>query len=179
MRQRRLIESGGIYFGSGAVASAAQVVARLLAEHPAGVTVAQARDAWGTTRKYALALLALLDSTGVTRRRDDLRIAGPRLPEPHAQANRGKRVGKLAPSRGRRLRGRYRTVTPVAARSIRSRRSSSFSPPQMPCCSPTSSAYWRQSACTEHTAQMSLARSSRRRFSSRFSTYGGGKKTDA
>ena len=81
VRQGRLVESGGIHFGADAVAEAARVVARLLADQPEGVTVAEARDAWGTTRKYALALLARLDSTGVTRRRDDLRIAGPRLPE--------------------------------------------------------------------------------------------------
>ncbi|MCY4663972.1 MAG: SelB C-terminal domain-containing protein, partial [Acidimicrobiaceae bacterium] len=59
----------------------ARVVARLLADQPEGVTVAEVRDAWGTTRKYALALLARLDSTGVTRRRGDLRIAGSRLPQ--------------------------------------------------------------------------------------------------
>ena len=81
VRQGRLVESGGIHFAASAVEAAAVVVARLLADQPEGVTVAEARDAWGTTRKYALALLARLDSTGVTRRRDDVRIAGPRLPE--------------------------------------------------------------------------------------------------
>ena len=59
--------------GGGAVAS-------LLVGSPDGVTVAQVRDALGTTRKYLLPLLAILDGTGVTRRRGDLRIAGPRLP---------------------------------------------------------------------------------------------------
>ena len=81
VRQGRLVESSGIHFAATAIAEAARVVARLLADQPEGITVAEARDAWGTTRKYALALLARLDSTGVTRRRDDLRIAGPRLPE--------------------------------------------------------------------------------------------------
>ena len=81
VRQGRLVESAGIHFGAAAVDEAARVMARLMADQPEGVTVAEARDAWGTTRKYALALLARLDSTGVTRRRDDLRIAGPRLPE--------------------------------------------------------------------------------------------------
>jgi selenocysteine-specific elongation factor len=56
-------------------------VAALLAEHPDGFTVAQARDALGTSRKHALPLLALLDAAGVTRRRGDLRLGGPRLPE--------------------------------------------------------------------------------------------------
>ncbi|HEX9991554.1 MAG TPA: SelB C-terminal domain-containing protein, partial [Acidimicrobiales bacterium] len=64
----------------GAVEAAAAVVARLLADRPGGVTVAEVRDALGTTRKHALPLLAHLDATGVTRRRGDLRVAGPRLP---------------------------------------------------------------------------------------------------
>ena len=81
VRQGRLVESGGIHFATTAIDEAAQVVARLLADQPEGVTVAEVRDAWGTTRKYALALLSRLDTTGVTRRRGDLRIAGPRLPE--------------------------------------------------------------------------------------------------
>ncbi|MDQ1397526.1 MAG: Elongation factor SelB, winged helix, partial [Acidimicrobiaceae bacterium] len=33
-----------------------------------------------TSRKFILPLLSLLDATGVTRRRGDLRVAGPRLP---------------------------------------------------------------------------------------------------
>ena len=47
-----------------------------------GVTVSTIRDELGTTRKYVLPLLAQLDATGVTRRRGDLRIGGPRLPAP-------------------------------------------------------------------------------------------------
>ena len=56
------------------------MVARLLRAKPDGVTVAEVRDAWDTSRKFAIPLLSRLDSTGVTRRRGDLRIAGPRLP---------------------------------------------------------------------------------------------------
>jgi selenocysteine-specific elongation factor len=52
-----------------------------LAANPDGITVAQVRDALGTTRKHALPLLAQLDATGVTRRRGDLRVGGPRLPQ--------------------------------------------------------------------------------------------------
>ncbi len=80
VRRGRLVESNGIHFGADAVTEAARVVARLLIDKPEGVTVAEVREAWGTTRKYALALLARLDSTGITRRRGDLRIAGSRLP---------------------------------------------------------------------------------------------------
>lgn len=80
VRRGLVVEEGGIYFGAEAVESAAVEVARLLAAKPEGVTVAEIREAWGTTRKYALPLLARLDGTGVTRRRDDVRIAGRRLP---------------------------------------------------------------------------------------------------
>ena len=75
-----VIESDGTYFAAEAIELAANHLAGLLADQPAGFTVAEARDLFGTTRKFVLPLLAHLDRTGVTRRRDDLRIAGPRLP---------------------------------------------------------------------------------------------------
>ena len=59
---------------------AARRVAGLLASTPEGVTVAQVRDVLGSTRKHVLPLLAHLDASGVTRRRGDVRVAGPRLP---------------------------------------------------------------------------------------------------
>lgn len=80
VRRGDLVEEGGVYFTASAVDAAASALADLLAAQPSGVTVAEIRDAWGTTRKYALGLLARLDATGITRRRGDLRIAGPRLP---------------------------------------------------------------------------------------------------
>jgi selenocysteine-specific elongation factor len=73
------VEVGDIWFSSAAVDEAAAVLADLLAAHPEGVTVSAAREALGSTRKYVLPLLAHLDATGMTRRRGDLRIAGPRL----------------------------------------------------------------------------------------------------
>ena len=75
-----VIQNDGVLFAASAIDSAATVVAQLLEEKPDGVTVAEIRDALGTTRKFALPICAVLDSTGVTRRREDLRIAGPRLP---------------------------------------------------------------------------------------------------
>ena len=63
-----------------AVDAAARVAADLLAADGAGFTVAQFRDRTGASRKFALPLVAELDARGITRRRDDLRIAGPRLP---------------------------------------------------------------------------------------------------
>ncbi|MGI8984949.1 MAG: selenocysteine-specific translation elongation factor [Acidimicrobiales bacterium] len=80
VRRGLVVQREGVYFGPAALESAARRVAELLAELPEGVTVAQVRDGLGTTRKHALPLLAHLDATGVTRRRGDLRIGGPRLP---------------------------------------------------------------------------------------------------
>ena len=61
------------------MAEAAQRISALLEEHPDGAKVAQVRDALDSSRKPTLALLGLFDERGVTRRRDDLRVAGPRL----------------------------------------------------------------------------------------------------
>jgi len=80
VRRGLVVEQDGCYFAPSAVDSAARRVAELLAANPEGVTVAQVRDALGATRKHTLPLLALLDTSGVTRRRGDVRIGGPRLP---------------------------------------------------------------------------------------------------
>ena len=81
VRRGVLVQESGVVFAASAIDAAARVVAELLAEKPDGITVAEARDGWGTTRKFAIPLITRLDETGVTRRRGDLRIAGPRLPE--------------------------------------------------------------------------------------------------
>ncbi len=80
VRRGLIVQTDGMYFSAAAVARAAELLADLLAEHPDGVTVSDIRGLWDTSRKYALPLLAHFDSTGVTRRRDDMRIGGPRLP---------------------------------------------------------------------------------------------------
>jgi selenocysteine-specific elongation factor len=76
-----VVERDGVWFASDAVDQAARVAARLLAQHPEGITLSQLREELGTSRKYAVPLASELDARGVTRRRGDLRIAGPRLPE--------------------------------------------------------------------------------------------------
>ena len=81
-RRGLVVQQDGVWFSPAALDKAARLVARLLADNPDGVTVAQLRDAFGTTRKYVLPLLGNLDATGITRRRGDLRIGGPRLPSP-------------------------------------------------------------------------------------------------
>lgn len=40
------------------------------------ITVADARDLYGTSRRYVLALLEHLDTTGVTKREGDYRVLG-------------------------------------------------------------------------------------------------------
>jgi selenocysteine-specific elongation factor len=82
VRRGLVVERDGCYFAASAIEAAARQVATLLAATPDGVTVATVRDALRTTRKHVLPLLAHLDATGVTRRRGDVRIAGPRLPNP-------------------------------------------------------------------------------------------------
>lgn len=80
IRRKLVVEREGICFHPAAIDAAALAAARLLAEHPAGFTVSQFRETLGVTRKHAMPLAAELDARGITRRRDDLRIAGPRLP---------------------------------------------------------------------------------------------------
>ncbi|MEP6297042.1 MAG: SelB C-terminal domain-containing protein, partial [Ilumatobacter sp.] len=79
-RRGHIVENDGIVFHTDTIDEAARVAARLLADHVEGFTVAQFRDATGASRKFVLPLVSELDKRGVTRRRDDVRIAGPRLP---------------------------------------------------------------------------------------------------
>ena len=74
-----IVEQDGVFFATEALEAARSVLAEMLAAQPDGVTVAEVRERLETTRKYALPLLAWLDGHGVTRRRGDVRIAGPRL----------------------------------------------------------------------------------------------------
>jgi selenocysteine-specific elongation factor len=80
VRRGHVVVRDGVHFHEATIAAAALVAADLLAANPDGFTVAQFRDATGASRKFVLPLVAELDARGVTRRRDDVRIAGPRLP---------------------------------------------------------------------------------------------------
>jgi selenocysteine-specific elongation factor len=80
VRRGVLVERDGIVFHADAIDAAALVAARLLAAAPEGFTVADFRDAIAATRKHVIPLVTELDARGVTRRRGDVRIAGPRLP---------------------------------------------------------------------------------------------------
>ncbi|MGB0113978.1 MAG: selenocysteine-specific translation elongation factor [Ilumatobacteraceae bacterium] len=80
VRRGHVVQRDGVHFHEQTIDAAASVAAGLLATSPDGFTVAAFRDATGASRKFALPLVAELDARGVTRRRDDLRIGGPRLP---------------------------------------------------------------------------------------------------
>lgn len=80
VRRGLVVAHEGIYFSAGALDQAAKVLAGMLSGQPDGVTVAEVRDRLGCSRKHALPLLALLDGRGITRRRGDVRVGGPRLP---------------------------------------------------------------------------------------------------
>lgn len=82
VRAGLVVERDGVHFAPSAVEAAALRVAQLLEERPEGVTVSEVRESLSTTRRFLLPLLAHLDATGVTRRRGDLRVGGPKLPAP-------------------------------------------------------------------------------------------------
>lgn len=73
------VRAAEIWISASSVQSAVEVLQGVLGEHPTGFTVSEARDALGSSRKYVISLLTHLDLIGVTRRRGDCRIAGPRL----------------------------------------------------------------------------------------------------
>jgi selenocysteine-specific elongation factor len=79
VRRGLVVERDGQWFHADALEAAAELAARLLAESPDGFTVSEFRDAAGVTRKHALPLVSELDARGITRRRGDVRVAGPRL----------------------------------------------------------------------------------------------------
>jgi selenocysteine-specific elongation factor len=79
VRRGLLFERDGLYFHVDAIDAAAHTVATLLDASPAGFTMSQLREALGVSRKFAVPLATELDARGITRRRGDLRIAGPRL----------------------------------------------------------------------------------------------------
>jgi len=78
LREGLLVDLDGTIFTAGAVEKARQVVREGFERH-GSLTVSQARDLLGSSRKYVLAILAHFDAEGVTRRRGDERFPGPRL----------------------------------------------------------------------------------------------------
>ena len=81
VRRGLVVEEGGIFFSPEATEEATRVLASMLKEKPEGITVGEIREELRTTRKYVLPLLAYLDSSGITIRRGDVRLAGKRMPD--------------------------------------------------------------------------------------------------
>lgn len=74
LRQQRLMQLGDDVVLLPETYAAAVERVRALIQTQGQITAAQVRDAFGTTRKYALALLEHLDAIGVTRRVGDARV---------------------------------------------------------------------------------------------------------
>jgi selenocysteine-specific elongation factor len=76
-RSGAVVELDGIVFATGALDDARERIARLVVQR-ASITIADVRDLLGTSRKYIMPILNRMDAEGITRRRGDLRIPGPR-----------------------------------------------------------------------------------------------------
>jgi selenocysteine-specific elongation factor len=74
LRQRKLVQCGPEVALLAETYDAAVQRVRELIQRDGQITAAQVRDAFGTTRKYALGLLEHLDATGVTKRVGDARV---------------------------------------------------------------------------------------------------------
>jgi selenocysteine-specific elongation factor len=77
VRSGRIVDLDGVLFTADALDEARRRISTAVLD--AGeLTVAGARDALQSTRKYVLPILARMDAEGVTRRRGEARIPGPR-----------------------------------------------------------------------------------------------------
>ncbi len=76
-REGLVVDLDGVVFATSALDDARARITQAIADRGT-LTVSDARDVLGSTRKYVLPILNRLDSEGVTRRRGDDRVAGPR-----------------------------------------------------------------------------------------------------
>ena len=77
VRDGTLVDLDGVYFTAAAIDQARALVIDALSSR-GSLTIADARDVLGSSRKYVVPLMGRMDSEGVTRRRGDQRIPGPR-----------------------------------------------------------------------------------------------------
>ncbi|MCU1430709.1 MAG: selB [Actinomycetia bacterium] len=77
VRDGAAVELDGVLFATSALDRARDMVAGAVRDRGT-LTIAEIRDLLGSTRKYVMPLVNRLDAEGVTRRRGDLRIPGPR-----------------------------------------------------------------------------------------------------
>jgi selenocysteine-specific elongation factor len=76
-RQGVVVDVEGVWFAADALTAARSIVGDAVVRE-GSLTVSAIRDLLGTTRKFAVPLAGWLDAQGVTRRRGDERIPGPR-----------------------------------------------------------------------------------------------------
>lgn len=67
---KKLEKIGSVFFAGG---TAQEAQARLKAKYPKTFTIAEARDVWGTSRKFAQVILDVMDSQKITKREGDAR----------------------------------------------------------------------------------------------------------
>jgi selenocysteine-specific elongation factor len=77
VREGAVVELDGVHFAPEAIERARRLVGGAVVERGA-LTVADVRDLLGSSRKYVLPIVHRLDAEGVTRRRGDDRVPGPR-----------------------------------------------------------------------------------------------------
>jgi selenocysteine-specific elongation factor len=77
VRAGRVVDVDGVVLHAGALDEARRRIARAVLERGT-LTIADARDLLGSTRKYVVPIMKRMDAEGVTRRRGDDRVPGPR-----------------------------------------------------------------------------------------------------
>src|SRR5207253_7520262 len=77
VREGAIVELDGIVFATSALDDARERIGRLVVQRES-ISIADVRDLLRTSRKYILPIVNRMDAEGVTRRRGDLRIPGPR-----------------------------------------------------------------------------------------------------
>jgi hypothetical protein len=77
LRAGTLVDIDGVVFTAEAVEQARTLIAGAVLERGT-LSIADVRDLLGSTRKYVLPLVMRMDAEGITRRRGDDRIPGPR-----------------------------------------------------------------------------------------------------
>jgi selenocysteine-specific elongation factor len=78
-RSGRVVLVDGAWFARDGLDELVPALARLLDERPEGVGIAAVRERLGGSRRTVVPFLTWCDEQGVTRRRGDVRIPGPRL----------------------------------------------------------------------------------------------------
>ncbi len=78
VREGALVDVDGIVFTSDAIGRARALLRPALVDG-GSITVSDARELLGSSRKFVVPLLERFDREGFTRRRGDVRISGPRL----------------------------------------------------------------------------------------------------